>query len=69
MMALKEELLKINNELNSGKIKEEEAFQKASSVCRISGALVREGHKKEFEKAMETKSFKELIDKFTSEAI
>ena len=64
MIALKEELLKINNELNSGKINEELAFQKAVSVCRLSGALVREGHKKRFEDALKSGSFSKIIKNF-----
>jgi predicted translin family RNA/ssDNA-binding protein len=69
MEALKEELLKINNELNSQKITEEEAFQKGASICRLSSALIREGHKKKFEKALMSKSFKTILDIFISDEV
>jgi hypothetical protein len=68
MDALKEELLKIRDQLTHGAISEDTAFSEGLRVCRLSGSLVRMDHKEELKNILSTKTGKDafdaIIDKF-----
>ena len=62
MDALKEELLRIRDQLTEGTISEDIAFSESLRVCRLSGSLVRMGHKQELENILSTKTGKDAFD-------